>query len=236
MNNQSKVWAYVLGISLIIASTILGAFFYSSRRPQGTINVVGMASEKFEADMVKWSLSIEEPAALDDVKDGYRRLDKSVDEFMELLESKGIESHEVNVKPVNVRREYDKDGLKGYTLYQSLYVVSSKMEGLEALALNPLEMAERDIMVQDSRLEYFYSKIDDLKKDIISNATVNAKERASKVLENTDVKLGKLLSVRTGVFQITEPYSTEVSSYGIYDTASRKKEISVTVHAVFALK
>jgi hypothetical protein len=38
------------------------------------------------------------------------------------------------------------------------------------------------------------------------------------------------------VFQITEPYSTEVSSLGIYDTSTRKKQISVTASAVFAIK
>jgi hypothetical protein len=37
------------------------------------------------------------------------------------------------------------------------------------------------------------------------------------------------------VFQITEPYSTEVSGFGVHNTATRQKEITVTVHASFAL-
>ncbi|MCL7972923.1 MAG: SIMPL domain-containing protein, partial [marine benthic group bacterium] len=44
-----------------------------------------------------------------------------------------------------------------------------------------------------------------------------------------------IASARAGVFQITEPFSTDVAAYGIYDTSSRKKEIRVTVHAVFVI-
>jgi hypothetical protein len=38
------------------------------------------------------------------------------------------------------------------------------------------------------------------------------------------------------VFQITEPYSTDVSDYGIYSTATRRKNVTVTVTASFSLR
>ena len=43
------------------------------------------------------------------------------------------------------------------------------------------------------------------------------------------------MAARAGVFQITEPYSTEVSDYGVHNTSTRVKEITVTVHATFLL-
>lgn len=42
-----------------------------------------------------------------------------------------------------------------------------------------------------------------------------------------------MVSARADVLQITGPYSTEVAGYGIHSTATRDKEISVTVHATF---
>jgi len=42
--------------------------------------------------------------------------------------------------------------------------------------------------------------------------------------------------IKAGVFQIIEPYSTEVESYGMYNTSSRKKDITVTVHAQFLIE
>ncbi|CCU78849.1 hypothetical protein HSACCH_00942 [Halanaerobium saccharolyticum subsp. saccharolyticum DSM 6643] len=41
--------------------------------------------------------------------------------------------------------------------------------------------------------------------------------------------------MRSGIFQITEPYSTDASSMDIYNTSSRDKEISVTAHLVFSI-
>jgi hypothetical protein len=37
------------------------------------------------------------------------------------------------------------------------------------------------------------------------------------------------------VFQITEPFSTEVTDYGVHSTSTRSKEITVTVHATFSV-
>ncbi|HPQ11473.1 MAG TPA: SIMPL domain-containing protein, partial [Bacillota bacterium] len=119
---------------------------------------------------------------------------------------------------------------------QTVIVVTDELDVVEELAFNPVQLLEANVNIMNSNVEFYYSKIDELKKELVSLATRNAKERAEKMLEQTDVKLGKLISVRSGVFQITEPYSTEVSSLGIYDTSTRKKQISVTASAVFAIK
>jgi len=72
--------------------------------------------------------------------------------------------------------------LLGYTLRQSLFVISEVIEKVENLALNPDELLESNIFFQTSSLEYFYSKIDLLKKDLLTKATKNARERAEKIL------------------------------------------------------
>ncbi|HPV64673.1 MAG TPA: SIMPL domain-containing protein, partial [Candidatus Cloacimonas sp.] len=59
---------------------------------------------------------------------------------------------------------------------------------------------------------------------------------AEEISGSGNTKLGKLREARAGVFQITEPYSTEVSDYGFYNTSTRSKSISVTLTAIFKLK
>ena len=41
---------------------------------------------------------------------------------------------------------------------------------------------------------------------------------------------------RMGVLQITRPNSTDVSSYGIYDTSTIEKDVSVVVTTTFGLR
>jgi len=64
----------------------------------------------------------------------------------------------------------------------------------------------------------------------------DAVARAHEIAGSGNTKLGKLREARAGVFQITEPYSTEVSDYGIYNTSTRSKSISVTLTAIFKLQ
>jgi len=85
-------------------------------------------------------------------------------------------------------------------------------------------------------MEFFSTEIEEIKKQLLAKATQNAFERAEEIISATDLKIDKLISARVGVFQITEPYSTEVAGYGIHNTTSSKKNIKVTVSAEFTLK
>jgi uncharacterized protein len=63
-----------------------------------------------------------------------------------------------------------------------------------------------------------------------------AKRRAEEIVGSTGGKVGGVTSARAGVFQITEPFSTEVSSFGVHNTSTRRKEITVTVHSAFRIR
>ncbi|MCF7884993.1 MAG: SIMPL domain-containing protein, partial [Candidatus Marinimicrobia bacterium] len=67
-------------------------------------------------------------------------------------------------------------------------------------------------------------------------AAQNARARANRIIESTDLKIKKMISAKSGVFQITERYSTRVAGYGIHNTSSRNKTIKVTVRAQFKVK
>jgi len=107
---------------------------------------------------------------------------------------------------------------------------------VEKLALNPNVFLKEGISFKESNLNFFSTKTEQLKKALLSKASINARERAEEIVTDTDMKIDKLISARAGVFQITEPYSTDVSSYGVYNANSRHKTIKVTVSSVFCLK
>jgi hypothetical protein len=81
--------------------------------------------------------------------------------------------------------------------------------------------------------QYFYTKLSDMKVDMLADATLNAKKRAEKIAINGGGKIGPLRSTKMGVFQITPVYSNEVSDYGINDTSSLEKKITAVVNVEF---
>jgi len=137
---------------------------------------------------------------------------------------------------VNVNREYGQGGHTGYTLNQRVYIVSEDIEQVEKLAVNPELFVNEGVTFDNSSMEFFSTELDEIKKQLLGKATQNARERAEEIISSTGLKINKLISARSGVFQITEPYSTEVAGYGIHNTSSSTKNIKVTVSAEFTLK
>jgi len=231
-----KVPFLLLGLSIILAAIIFGFFFYQSRITRDYVDVLGSAAVRFESDIVKWNITIEENTDLENIGDGYRNIQDKRDRLLEILSNQGIPQEGININPINTQDRWENGRVVGYTLQQSLYIISEVIEKVENLALNPDELLKNNIFFQRSSLEYFYSKIDLLKKDLLTKATQNARERAEKILQDSNYRPGRMISAKAGVFQIIEPYSTEVESYGMYNTSSRKKDITVTVHAQFLIE
>lgn len=237
MNSGIKT-GFILGVSLIISAVIFGSYFYRAQNPGQTISVVGAAAQKFEADTVKWTINIEEDIAGNNLSAGYERLKAIREKIFALLEAKGIGRDSVTMKPAQVYKEYDYTSetriFRGYHFQQTLYVITGQVDTVEKMAFDPVELLDGATI--NSNLEYFYTGIDELKKELVGEATKNARERAERMVAQTDVKVGKIISVRSGVFQITEPNSTRVESGGIHDPSTRQQEIRVTAHVTFSLK
>ncbi len=234
--NASRSWG-VVGISFIIGLSILGIFLVLSRQSETSLRVVGYASKLFESDLVKWNLTVQRNASPDALKDGYNRMSADINAFKTYLMEKGIAEKDINIQPITSYPMNDNYGtLTSYNLNQSVFVLSSDINKIEELALNPEFFANRGMLLQNSNLAYLYSKLPELKKQLLSEATTDAVDRAREISGSAKTKLGKMREARAGVFQITEPYSQEVSDYGFYNTSTRSKSISVTLTAVFKLK
>jgi uncharacterized protein len=227
----------LISASLIIAALVFGIFFYSARSSENTINVVGMATKRFDSDIVKWRITIGRNTGLNDVSHGYLLIQNDLQFLKKLLTEKGLGEKELTIQPINTIPNYSREGeISGYNLQQGVFAITSNISAVEEIALNPATLIEKGIVLQNSNLEYFYSKLSDIKMELLAEATKDAQKRAEEIAGNSNVHLGNVTSLKTGVFQITEPFSTEVSDYGIYNTMTKQKDITVTVRASFKIR
>jgi hypothetical protein len=230
-------YARTLGVSLIICTLIFGASLVRSRQNQKSLRIVGYANKQFVSDLVKWNLTIQKTSGTGNLSASYKTLSGDVVAFKKYLLDNGLEEKEISIQPLNSFPMYDNYGkISSYNLNQNVFIISGKLETIEKLSLNPEFFAERGLLLQMSNLSYLYTKLPDLKKQLLSDATADALQRAKEVASSAKVRLGKMREAKAGVFQITEPYSTDVSDYGIYNTSTRNKSISVTLSAVFDLR
>jgi hypothetical protein len=229
--------AIILGISFVVGAAVVGNYFYRARAQSNTIRVVGAATKRYESDIVKWRVSVGRNTGLGDVSIGYSDTRKAFEALMAALKAVGVGDSEISVQPINRNPVYDNNGNNtGYSFNQSVYVISKDLATVEKLALNPDEMFQKGVALQSSALEYYFSKLPDIKKELLAEAARDAKGRAMEIARNSGAGIGTMRSARAGIFQITEPYSTEVSDYGIYNTSTRQKDVTVTVTAEFGVR
>lgn len=226
-----------LGVLFAVGLSLFGAFFVNSRKAETSLRVVGYSSKLFESDMVKWNLTMQKTTPIAALQTAYTAMSRDVEAFKEYLITSGIKAEDISIQPVTSSPIYEEYGtIRSYSLNQSVFLVSTDLDKVEGLALNPDFFAQRGILIQASNLQYLYTKLPELKKQLLSEATKDAVDRATEISGAAGVKLGKMREARAGVFQITEPYSTDVSDYGIYNTGTKRKSISVTLSSVFTLR
>lgn len=233
MKNSTAV---ILGVFMVLAFSVFGVLFKQSRQKQQTVKVVGYATHEFESNVVKWTVSLSQRVSMSGTEEGYRLMGKKLETFKKVWESTGIATDEFKVFPINVNREYSNGGHSGYNLTQRIYILSNDLKKIEQIAIDPAVFVNAGLAFDNSQMEFFSTELEEIKKELLGAATQNAKERAELIVSTTDLKVDKLLSARSGVFQITEPYSTQVAGYGVHNTSSPTKNIKVTVSAEFSLE
>ena len=237
MNNKNII---IIAIAMILSAFIMGIYFYSARKPVNTIRVVGYASGEYDSDILKWVLVFTTQTLVNNQMDGYRFLNRDINNFRTFLTERGFNANDLEISSANNWQNWGNQGVvTGFTFEQRVAFTlrdTTRFHEIERHAFDLSELAAIRVIIRQSTLEYYISTLPDAKIEIIAEATRDARERAQKVADTTNTRLGKLRTGRVGVFQITEPHSVEVQGMGIFNTSTRRKQISVTMTGEFELR
>lgn len=237
---QIIVFAVVLGLSLILAF-VFGAKLISNNFSKDEITVTGSASEIVTSDSGVWRFQIKTEGA--QRSDTYRALQNQKPVVVQFLKSKGIKDNEIEFLGINDYAKYktspngySTQEISGYTYEQTVKINSKDVELIKQLHLEIPSLIEKGIVINSYEPNYLYSGLADKKAELLQKATADAKFRAKEMLRATGNRVGKIRSVRMGVFQITPPDSNEVSDWGINDTSSIEKKVTAVSNVVFGIK
>jgi hypothetical protein len=238
-NNKNYVaFGLILGIALIVSAGI-GSFTFYKLRSMDYISTTGSAKKPVVSDKVKWSTSITQSIRTSTIKNGYAKLDSDLKEVKDFLTTNGIPAESIDVSPVFMNEVYEQyPGTdKKYNLVQNIEIQSADVQKISDLSKNTTSLvADKGIMFSTNSLEFYYSKLPEVRVELLANAVGDAKARAEQLAVAGGKKIGALKSASSGVVQVMAPNSVEVSDYGMYDTSKINKEIMVTVKASFEIK
>jgi hypothetical protein len=97
-------------------------------------------------------------------------------------------------------------------------------------------LLEHGISVSSGTPQYHYTKLGDLKIEMLAEAAKDARARAENIIEAAGGELGELTGADMGVININPPNSRSSSWDGNNDTSTVEKDIITVVHATFELE
>jgi hypothetical protein len=204
------------------------------------ITVTGSAEKKIVSDYIVWrsSFSRRDPQ----MTIAFEKLGNDLAKVKKYLLSKGVKEDEIIASQISTSvlykrsdKGYNTNEIEGYSLNQSLEVRSYDVGKVDDIARQSTELIHQNIQFISSAPEFFYTKLGELKVEMLAKATENAKTRAKSMAASTGNKIGLMRSAKMGIFQITPVNSYDVSWYGHNDTSSYEKKVTAVVNVDFAI-
>ncbi len=228
----------IIGLAVILTALILSNAFRNRNKASNTIAVTGLGSKDFISDLIVWNGSFMRKNT--DLKEAYAALDKDRESIKNYMVTKGIRPENIIFSAVEINKEfdelYDNSGRRtssiftGYKLNQKIQIESNQVDKVENISRQVSELINSGIEFYSNSPEYYYTKLAELKIEMIAAATKDANIRAKKIAENAGSKVGRLKNADMGVFQIVAQNSSEEYSWGgSFNTASKRKTATITV-------
>ena len=175
--------------------------------------------------------------------EAYNKVIKQHPVINEYLIKSGIQEKDIEYKSMNgyYSYKYTSEGkmtniVDRYNLTQGVKISSNNVNKIKDVANNIQSLITKGIDLNVNDPQFYYSDLGNLKIELLEAATKDAKSRAKAMLKATNDNVGKIKSVRMGVFQITPVDSTNVSDMGINDTSTIDKKVTAVANVVFAVK
>lgn len=236
--------AGVIAAAVVICALILGGAYKYKYKEQHTIVVTGLGETEFVSDLIVWRGWI--VADSKSITEGYAMLEESKNKVEEFITGKGVEADDIvfmfvnnfkNTEAIYQDGNYVGQRFTGYTLRQQFTVESTNVEAVENISREISALLAQGVQIESSQPDYYYTKLNDLKLELIEQSTADAKARATKIANEAGTKLKKLKSARMGVFQITGANTNEeFAAGGSFNTSSKNKKAQVTMRLEYKIK
>jgi hypothetical protein len=231
---------FALAVALVLSS-IVGAWAYThAKNGEQVITVTGSARKRIKSDLVVWRAGVSYQAP--QLSEAYKALSDNIPKVKQYLISKGVREDQITISSISSTTLHEKNSngeetgqITGYSLRQELEVRSNDVDKIEKLAREATELINQGILLESSPPEYLYTKLGDLKIEMLAEAAKDAKVRAQQIASSTGSSIGSVRTARMGVMQITPADSNDVSDSGMNDTTSLDKDITAVVNVGFAV-
>ncbi|MBQ5619271.1 MAG: SIMPL domain-containing protein, partial [Alistipes sp.] len=169
----------------------------------------GLAEMEIAADKVTWPLMYKEVG--NDLSALYNKISTTNKAIVDFLKQKGITEEEISINAPEIidmqaERYVGENKDYRYNVTEVITVTSSKVDLVRSLISEQGELLKQGIAITGGdyryNIQYDYTSLNEIKPQMIEEATKNAREAAQKFAKDSDSELGKIKRATQGQFSI----------------------------------
>ncbi len=247
--------AVALAVGLATSTYIAATTWRDVRKApeKNNILITGSAKKRIASDHIQWSATIEGTGI--DRTAAYISLKGGTEKAVAFLKAQGIKADDIKTQSATITEEFeivreDKvlEGTNvplrtetqkstGFRAMQLVSVGSPDVPLIEKASREITSLLEQDVFVTSHPPRYYYTRLGELKLEMLAEAAKDARSRAENILRSAgNADLGPLVYASMGIININPANSTATSSEGNNDTTSYEKDIITIVRAEYKVQ
>ena len=215
MTENNKTSALILGIFIFLGLSALGYLLGNAaiefKQLDRSVTVKGLSEREYTADIVIWPIQF--TAAGNDLESLYNSIELNTTKIVNFLSKKGISTDEITTSsPAITDKSAQQYGGNSraefrYSALQTVTVYSKNIDAVRSVMGSLSQLGKQGIVITgsnyDSQTDYIFTRLNDVKPEMIEEATKKAREVAEKFASDSQSTLGKIKRASQGQFSIS---------------------------------
>ncbi|MGQ0659745.1 SIMPL domain-containing protein [Sphingosinicella sp.] len=202
--NRIIIWvaAGILAIGVILGGYLLGDGMRRARMADRAVTVRGLAERNVTADLATWNISFSAQGS--DLSAVQAEIDRDTATVNEFFRRAGFPAEAVTDGGGSVNQYYDTNrGENQITINRRIQLrTTDVMRARQAHALQ-FNLIRAGVAIQDgSGMQYNFTRLNDIKPEMITEATRNARDVADRFAADSGTAVGGIRSATQGYFSV----------------------------------
>ena len=200
----------IIGAGIALGGFFPGYYYYHSQMNNRSVTVKGLAEKNVMADLAIWNIKFQ--ATGNELPQVQQQLEKSLNQIMAYLKENKFVATEIaidriNTNDLNANPYREKSvGQPRFILTQSITIRSTQIEQVAQSSERIGTLVGQGVIFANEEytrpVSYLFTKLNNVKPQMLAEATQNAKQAAEEFAKNSGSRVGKIKRANQGVFSI----------------------------------
>lgn len=227
-NKVLIVTSLVLATGMIFGGYLLGDGLTRAHEADRAVTVKGLAEKDVTADLATWTIAYSANGF--DLPTVRAEIDESSKQLTDYFRSLGFTADEL--KPVGAGvNQYMNNGVNTITITQRMQLRTTDIAKAQKAVANQFDLVRRGVTMQEgSGMTYSFTKLNDIKPEMVAEATKDARKAAEQFAKDSGTGVGGIKSASQGYFSVSPRDGDQAQgNYGTSDTPYKKVRVVTTV-------